>query len=71
LRALQCRNGTARDIARALGLVSGALRWLEGLELTSEWLEQSGGPVFKRCVKTEVAFRSCNRFVPIARINHS
>lgn len=47
LRAMQCRNGTARDIARALGLVSGALRWLEGVESTSEWLKQSGRPVMR------------------------
>ena len=39
------RNGTTGAIARALGLVSGALRRLEGLELTSEWLGWSNEPV--------------------------
>ena len=49
---MQCRNGTTRVIARALGLVSGALWWLEGLEVGSEWLGQSGEAVLKRSQKT-------------------
>jgi len=35
LRAMQCRNGIASGIARVLGLVSGALRRLEGLKVAS------------------------------------
>ena len=38
LSAMQCRNGIASDIARALELVSGALWRLEGLQAASGWL---------------------------------
>ena len=57
--AMQCRNGIAGDIARALEPVSGALGRLEGLGVASGWLGQSGGAVLKRCQK-QTLHCTCN-----------